>query len=178
VKCRARLEHRKKKPVHNVAECQSDEYEDILCVSELETESVNKMDTSKEKDTQLFASMLLGRDVVKFQIDCGTICNVIPINLLNADTKLEVTKTVLFMYNKSNPRPLGQCKIKLRNPRNQKLYQLMFQVPLLGKRAIEAMKLMKVHYENIMALDTIVTSEKHTSGQWTKDRIKADYLKS
>lgn len=31
--------------------CRMPEYEDILCVSELETESVNKMDTSKEKDT-------------------------------------------------------------------------------------------------------------------------------
>lgn len=41
--------------------------------------------------------------------------------------------------------------MKLRNPRNKKLYQLEFQVvdkdctvPLLGKRASEAMKLIKV----------------------------------
>lgn len=55
--------------------------------------------------------------------------------------------------------------MKLRNPRNQKLYQLEFQVvdgdgvvPLLGKKASEAMKLIRMHYENIMAMDSIVTA--------------------
>lgn len=85
------------------------------------------MDT-KTNDIQLFAGMLLGKDLVKFQIDCGASCNIIPLYLLNPDTKLEETKTVLLMYNKSKLRPLGKCKLKLRNPRNQKLYQLQFEV--------------------------------------------------
>lgn len=126
--------------------------------------------------------MLLGKDVVKFQIDCGATCNIIPINLLNPDTKLEHTKSVLVMYNKSRLRLLGKCKVKLRNPRNQKLYQLEFQVvdgddvmPLLGKKASEAMKLIRVHYENIMAIDSIVTAEKPTNGKWSMEQIKAEY---
>ena len=120
--------------------------------------------------------------MVKFQIDCGASCNVIPINLLNPDTKLEHTKSVLVMYNKSQLRPMGKCKVKLRNPRNQKLYRLEFlvvnaegAVPLLGRRASEAMKLIKVHYENIMAIDSIVTTEKTAAEQWTMERIKTSY---
>nr|XP_008278996.1 PREDICTED: uncharacterized protein LOC103356573 [Stegastes partitus] len=55
-----------------------------------------------EGDTQLLhAGMLVVKNMVKFQIDCGASCNVIPINLLNPDTKLEHTKSVLVMYNKS-----------------------------------------------------------------------------
>lgn len=182
VKCRASPEQRKQRNVHSVAQYESDEYEDILCVTEAGAGDVNAEDTNKGNDTQLFAGMLLGKDVVKFQIDCGATCNVIPINMLNPDTKLEDTKTVLVMHNKSKLRPLGKCKVKLRNPRNQKLYQLEFQVvdkdctvPLLGKRASEAMKLIKVRYENILAIDSIVTSEKPSSTQWTMGQIKAEY---
>lgn len=71
--------------------------------------------------------------------------------------------------------------MKLRNPR-KKLYQLEFQVvdkgctvPLIGKRASEAMKLIKVHYENIMAIDSIVATERDTKGQWTMEQIKTDF---
>ncbi|KAF0036506.1 hypothetical protein F2P81_011818 [Scophthalmus maximus] len=181
VKCRARPEQEKKRPVHNVTECDSDEYEELLCVTEADTENVNTVDTDKVEDTQLFAGMLLGKDVVKFQIDCGASCNIIPIGLLNPDTKLEATKTVLLTYNKSKLKPLGKCKVKLRNPGNKKLYQLEFQVvdkdctvPLLGKRASGAMKLIKVQYENIMAIDSIVTTE---SKQWPMEQIKAEYAK-
>uniref|UniRef100_A0A8C7YWC8 Gypsy retrotransposon integrase-like protein 1 n=1 Tax=Oryzias sinensis TaxID=183150 RepID=A0A8C7YWC8_9TELE len=180
VKCKMRAEHSKKRSVHNVAECDSDEYEDILCVTGSEAEQAT--DSKKETETKLFAGMLLGKDIVKFQIDCGATCNVIPVNLLNPDTRLEDTKTLLVMYNKSKLRPLGKCKLKLRNPRNQKLYQLEFQVvnkdcsvPLLGKRASEAMKLIKVHYENIMALDSIVTSQTPSQEQWTLEQIRTEY---
>ena len=99
---------------------------------------------------------------------------------------MEDTKSVLVMYNKSKLKPLGKCKLKLWNPRNQKLYQLEFQVvdsggttvPLLGKRASEGMQLIKVHYENILAIDSMVTVlpvMQSTRGQWTMDQIKAEY---
>lgn len=180
VKCRASTEQRKKKQIHSVAQCESDEYEDILCVNEAGTGDAEG--TKKGNDTQLFAGMLLGKNVVKFQIDCGASCNVIPIDMLLPETKLEDAKTVVLMYNESTLKTLGKCKIKLRNPRNQKLYQLEFQVvdkdctvPLLGKQASEAMKLIKVHYENILAIDSIVTAEKPASTQWTMGQIKTEY---
>lgn len=126
--------------------------------------------------------MLVGKKTVKFQIDCGATCNIIPIDLVDPNTKIENTKSVLVMYNKSKLKPLGKCKLKLRNPRNQKLYQLEFQVvdkegtvPLLGKKASEGMQLIKEHYENIMAIDSIVTAEpeaKPTQGQWTTSNKK------
>lgn len=57
------------------------------------------------------------------------------------------------MYNKARLSLLGKCKVKVRNPRNNKLYRLEFQVidqhdeiPLLGRKAI------KVQYDNILAI--------------------------
>ena len=188
-KCKAgqqpREREQRKKQVHHVAEHESDEFDEILCVTAEEIETVSSVDSDKRLNTQLFAGMLLGKQTVKFQIDCGATCNIIPIDLLDSNTKIEDTKSVLVMYNKSKLKPLGKCKLKLRNPRNQKLYQLEFQVvdegdtvPLLGKRASEGMQLIKVHYENIMAIDSIVTTVpeiKTTRGQWTMEQIQAEY---
>lgn len=139
---------------------------------------VIKSYTVKE-DMRLYAGMLLGKDMVKFQIDCGASCNVIPINLLNPDTKLEQSSSVLVMYNKSKLRSMRKCSIKIRNPRNHKQYRLEFQVvnvdsavSLLGRRAREAMKLIQVHHETLM---TIVTTGKPATEQWAIEQIKTSY---
>ncbi|XP_034092513.1 uncharacterized protein K02A2.6-like [Gymnodraco acuticeps] len=126
--------------------------------------------------------MLIGKELMKFQIDCGASCNVIPVNLLSPETRLESTKTVLVMYNKTRLHPLGKCKVKVRNPRNQKQYRLEFEVvnedcrlPLLGKKASEAMKLIKVQYENILAIDSIVTEVKSAHGGLHMQQIQKEY---
>lgn len=183
-RCKAQPDQKRQRNVSKITECISDEYEDISCVTITEMEIVDAMETDRAKeegavmdkaktDSQLlYAGMLLGRNEVQFQIDCGASCNIIPVNLLNTDIKLEHTKSVLMMYNKSKLKPIGKCKVKIRNPRNHKLYRLEFQVvntegavPLLGSRASEAMNLIKVHYENIWAIDSIVTTEKATPEQ-------------
>lgn len=75
VKCKAHIEPKNMKSVHKVTECES-EYEDILCVRDVaESENVNAVDSNKGNDSQLFAGMLLGKDIIKFQIDCGATCN-------------------------------------------------------------------------------------------------------
>lgn len=97
-KCKAKLEQGRKKNVSTITtECVSDESEDISCITVTETEIVDAVETDsgkdvdpesgdvkgtdKVKDTQLlYAGMLLDKNMVKFQIDCGASCNVIPIN--------------------------------------------------------------------------------------------------
>lgn len=37
------------------------------------------------------------------------------------------------------------------------------------------MKLIKVHYEIILAIDSIVTTEKHATSQWSQQKIKTEY---
>lgn len=68
-KCRAQLRHGNHKSVNKVTEQDSGEYEDILTVGVANPETVNKNKKDKEKQTQLYTGMLLGKDLVKFQID-------------------------------------------------------------------------------------------------------------
>ncbi|KAL6490120.1 hypothetical protein MHYP_G00004650 [Metynnis hypsauchen] len=179
--CKTRAETRKqRKPVHAVTELDSETYEDILTVTE-NTRTVHQVNDSL-KTKQLYAGMLIANKLVKFQIDCGTSCNIIPVHLLNPDTQLEQTEKVLVMYNKTELHPIGKCKIKVRNPRNQKLYRLEFQVvdqkcgiPLLGRNASEGMKLIRVQYENILAIDSIVKKEESEGGQWTLEEIMTEF---
>lgn len=162
---------------------EGEEYEDIMSVATAEIRTVtDKEARDKTRNSQLFAGMLIGKELVKFQIDCGASCNVIPVNLLSLETQLESTKTVLVMYNETRLHPLGKCKIKVRNPRNQKLYRLEFEVvnencrlPLLGKKESEAMKLIKVQYENIVAIDSIVTEEDPVQSGLCVQQIKKEY---
>ncbi|XP_055492867.1 uncharacterized protein K02A2.6-like [Leucoraja erinacea] len=193
VQCRSRqASSRKTKKVHAVTEqtSDSDSYEDVNCITEAnrEDETVNQVKNSHSQGQQLFAGMKIGEKLVDFQIDCGATCNIIPIDLLNPDTQLEHTDKVLVMYNKTKLTPLGTCKVKVRNPRNNKLYRLEFQVvdqssriPLLGRKASEAMKLIKVQYENILAIDNIVKTEpspvtKGESGKSvTMDKINEEF---
>ena len=78
---------------------------------------------------------------------------------------------------------MGKYNIKIRNPKNHKQYQLVFQmvnadgaVPLLCRRASETMKLIKAHHENIMTIDITVTTGKPATEQWTIEQIKTSYV--
>ncbi|KAJ8356687.1 hypothetical protein SKAU_G00194810 [Synaphobranchus kaupii] len=171
---------------------QDDEkYEDIMTITEVngDNETVNQVEQSHSQSQQLFAGMMIDKSLVNFQIDCGASCNIIPIQHLNPDTKLEHTEKVLVMYNMTKLCPVGKCKIKIRNPRNSKLYRLEFQVvdqdgrvPILGRKASEAMKLIRVQYENILAIDNIVSTElkpvineKERDKHMTMENIKREY---
>lgn len=121
---------KKGKQVHKVTEQDCDEYIMNVTTTEMLTKTGNR---------QLFAGMLVGKEL-KFQIDYGASCNIISINLLNPDSQKEHTKKVLVMYTKTKLHPLGKCKMKVRNPRNQKMYCIEFVVvnedcrlPLLAK---------------------------------------------
>lgn len=185
VTCRSRggaTEHRKK--IHTIAENDSDSCEDIMTVTAVEqgAEEVNQIRQKQSKPEQLFAGMMIDNNIVNFQIDCGATCNIIPINLLNPDVKMEHTDKVLVMYNKSRLCPLGKCKVKMTNPKNMKKYRVEFQVvgedsktPLLGRRASEAMKLIQVQYDNIYALDSIVTNEPFNNDTWKLGEIKSEF---
>uniref|UniRef100_A0A3P9JTB0 ribonuclease H n=1 Tax=Oryzias latipes TaxID=8090 RepID=A0A3P9JTB0_ORYLA len=175
----------KRKTVHTVTEQDSDSGKDILTVTAITqtAEEVNQFDEGVgKKKEQLFAGMMIDNSLVQFQIDCGATCNVIPINLLNPNVKMEHTDKVLVMYNKSKLCPLGKCKVKMVNPKNNKKYKVEFQVVgedcktlLLGRSASEAMKLIQVKYDNIYALDRSVTKAPAEENTWLLEAIKTEF---
>ena len=109
---------------------------------------------SNETSKAIMTTMEVDGKEVRFQVDCGASVNVIPRHLI-PNTKLEPCNTVLFMWNSSKIKPLGKCRIVMKNTKNRKRYSVEFVVvgqefvPILGKRTSEQMNLITVNYENI-----------------------------
>ena len=147
---------RLKKTIHQLDE---QEYEwsdeDILTVTD--GDHINSIQRS-EYQSKIFAKMDLAGNRINFQVDCGATCNILPDKLLPVDQSLHQHEHVLTMYNGSTMTAKGKCQLELLNPKNNKTYRAEFIVvkgnatPLLGSKAAQQMQLLKVQYENILAV--------------------------
>ena len=77
------------------------------------------------------------------------------------DVELQPCGTTLKTWDESAIKPIGKCRLSVRNTKTRKKYSVEFIVveqdytPLLGKRASEGMGYITVHYENISAVNDI-----------------------
>ena len=124
---------------------------------------------------------------VKMQIDSGASCNVMPEKFVPKRTEIKGTNQTLLLYDKSSIPVAGICKIHFKNPKNNKKYRGDFVVvkgnciPLLGSRASQQMKLIEVHYENIMILEdqlTVDSSQAHSEVNIDDKAVNDQTLKS
>ena len=159
---------------HEYAESQY--YEEISTLTTQEN-TVYSMDESFQR--KLFATMSVNSTDVKFQLDSGATCNVITLQVLqqcNCDAEIIQTNKVLSMYNGTTVKPIGQCKVKMINPKNGCRYLVHFEVlsdsstPILGSRAIQQMELIKVLQDNIKSVQV-----NHTTV--SKEFLLAEYPK-
>ena len=110
---------------------------------------------------EIHAEMIVDAKPVTFQIDSGASTNVIPARYVHGE--ILPTPVKLKMWNQSVITSLGKCRMKLRNPVNNKKYSVEFIVvtedlmPLLGKRAAEQMNLMVVNYDNMKSIHKLKT---------------------
>lgn len=108
---------------------------------------------SKRQSDRIYAEMLIKNHPVKFQVDCGATVNVIPKKYIQNEV-LSPTPRVLQMWNKSEVKPEGACRVRVRNPQNSKKYSVGFIVvkenltPLLGAKVCEHMGLIKILRDN------------------------------
>lgn len=150
---------------HNIGNDNEEEYYTIKSV-ELQP-SVHTVNSSK-CPSQIYANMHVEGHTVKFQLDSGATCNIIPSKYVNNSEHSVVDKgQKLCMYNKTTVKPLGSTVLKMINPCNGAKYKVEFVVldepdvtPILGSRAVQQMGLMEVKYENICAIDTELTAGK------------------
>ena len=102
----------------------------------------------------IFAEMCIGRKRIKFQVDCGASVNLIPVHHIG-DAEVSRPTKVLQMWDKSLKTPLGECRVKMINPANDKKYAVLFTVvkedlmPVLGASASQQMGLITVNRANI-----------------------------
>ena len=130
-------------------------YEEISTLT-THSDTVFLIDESYKR--KLFATMSINSRDIKFQLDSGATCNFITSVVLqrsHCDADITQTSKVLSMYNGTTVKPIGHCKVKMANPRNGRRYLVNFEVipnsstPILGSKAIQKMKLIKVLQENI-----------------------------
>ena len=153
----------KKRNIHGL----QTEYNDT---SESDTEYVLGVSVARENSEiiaalsdspEIHAEMLIDGKPVTFQIDSEASTNVIPARYVHGE--LLPTPIKLKMWNQSIVTSLRTCRMKLRNPVNQKKYPVEFIVvkedlmPLLGKRAAEQMNLMVVNYDNMKPVHKLTT---------------------
>ena len=139
----------------------SEEY--LLTVN---SESVDSVESQK-----LYARMVINGHDVRFQLDSGATVNILPIRDYKRVcedpelNELEASLAVLNMYNGTKIRPLGKKRISMRNPKNNRKYNLEFQIvgeenkPLLGASAIQGMQLITVNTQNILVVEGSQSSE-------------------
>ena len=102
--------------------------------------------TPSVSEPEIYAQMLINEQLIKFRIDCGVTVNVLPIKYVNKED-IHLTKRVLQLWNKTELKPEGICRVTIRNPRNRKKYSVEFIVvnenltPLPGAAVIQQMGL-------------------------------------
>ena len=141
--CRAR------EKTHNVEfeEDETSEEESLYYVTS-KPEMTGTVNSDSERE--IYAQMLINEKPIKFHIDCGATVNVLPSKYVNKEV-IQPTKGVLQMWNKTELKPEGICRVTIRNPRNQKKYSVEFIIVkenltlLLGAAVIQQMGLIEVH---------------------------------
>ena len=144
---------KKRKPVHTIQENSSSE-EYLLTVSVESLESVNSQ--------KLYAKMVVNGHDIQFQLESGATVNVREYKKVCDDPELKELKPsegILSMYNGTEICPLGKRRIRLRNPKNNRKYNLEFQIvseenkPVLGASTIQGTELITLNMENILTVD-------------------------
>ncbi|CAC5408069.1 unnamed protein product [Mytilus coruscus] len=165
--CKSEQKSRQRRhPGHRVRAIseESDESNDYF---EINTVTLTNVNSVKEKHSRhIYASMkIIGKNekskLTRFQLDSGATCNIITARTLKEldINQLQKTSQILTMYNNTTIKPIGKCILKLVNPKNNDKFKAEFVVvkdgtltPLLGSKAVQAMNLVTVNYENIKAV--------------------------
>ena len=151
VKCRNKA---KRQTFHAVYEDNVPEVFDDYSSAE---EYIFAVETDKQENVQynkkLFATMIINSKQVQFQLDTGDTVNVLSVQeykeISNDQTLAGLSKSnaTLCMYNNTVIKPIGKVRLSVRNPKNNKKYNIEFQIvkeensPVLGAKTIQGMQL-------------------------------------
>lgn len=154
--CRqTRGKHRKKRKGGRVHQVETNS----LLYSDSDTD-VNFITDVNAIQDKIFAQMVVvnRNQQVKFQLDSGATINLIPARYVPKEL-IKSQEKRLTLYDNSTFSAIGTCELELKNPKNQRRYNVHFVVvndnfePLLGASAIQFMHLVRVQYHNIFSVN-------------------------
>jgi hypothetical protein len=153
---------------HFAAKCETKQASrSVRMVEQEEEELPFVLSVEKTPEGKEFATMKIistGK-YVKFQLDSGSTCNIVPLLYLSAEQKIAVDRsrsTSLHLYDSDvSVKTLGELVVPMINPKTNQGYRVVCQVvendnrvPILGNRAAQSMGLITVNRENILTLST------------------------
>ena len=113
----------------NMINADSSSEEELLSVTFDSTEgSVHMVNEDKLPEKRIFATMEIAGENVQMQIETGASCNVLPQKFVSSGTIIIKSDRTLKMYSKSTMPVLGTCRVRIRNPKNNKKYNAEFVV--------------------------------------------------
>ena len=179
VKCRNKA---KRQTFHAVYENNVPEVFDDYSSAE---EYIFAVETDKQENVQynekLFATMIINSKHVQFQLDTGATVNVLSVQeykeISNDQTLAGLSKSnaTLCMYNDTMIKPIGKVRLSVRNPKNNKKYNIEFQIvkeensPILGVKTIQGMQLITLNLQNVS------TVENSVEGNLTREQVVSEY---
>ena len=133
----------------------SDEYSSDGTEGSINT--VIEVSSVNDKNKPLYAKMIIDDKVVVHQIDPGATACIIPASYVG-DRTITKEPVTLRLYDNSKIEALGRCKIKVRNAKTGKKWNISYVVidnesltPLLSRQAAELMSLITVNYDNFVS---------------------------
>ena len=125
---------------------------------------------------EISSEMVIDDKSVIFQMDCGSLINIIPKSIVDKH-KLTPTSKTLIMWNKMEVTPLGTARIIVTNPANRNKYSVEFVVvneellPLMGARAAQHTKLITVNWDNFKPAAPPKRSKPKVNNLLTLDQV-------
>ena len=143
--------------------------------------------SNDEVASQLFVTMMVNDNAyVKFQLDCGATCNLLPLKDYTRvmgdpdDLYIEKSKAKLTMYNGAVMYPVGKCKLKC--TRDGSSHVLEFQVvdgdvrPLLSAESCQRLNFLKVLVKDSLHHVDTVTQDSQYKPSMSKTVINDSIL--
>lgn len=90
-------------------------------------EPVNNVDSSSFQ-SKIFATMKVGGQLARFQVDSGAPCNVISKNILPKECQVTPCTQVLNMFNGTRMQTVGKCQVLLLNVKLSEEHEADFVV--------------------------------------------------
>ena len=124
-------------------------------------ESIDQI-TSSTNTKKIMTRLIVVKSAleIKFQVDSGSTVNIIRHEMLPQATPINMNGTVLTSWTNDSQTSMGTAKVMVRNPINNKKYNVLFHVvaenrtPILGLRASIAMGMITINHENINTLSS------------------------
>ena len=152
---------------HFAIKCRNSDDRNVHAVNEVDSDnqSINTVHAVDKGGHQIYGEVNINGFPVRIQIDSGATVNVIPKRYIG-DNHVTPTSTVLQMWNKTRVIPVGEAKVELENPANNKRYRVKFIVvnddsglaPLLGSKASQRMNIITINTNNLKQVATVAST--------------------